>query len=107
MVAAWSPGTARGARKASPRLAAIIDDALRRELGRRGYARVRVAEGRDYDGDPALFLQAVYERGSGGPSGTDAMRALRRLREALAEHGEERFPYLTHDVPGRDPAAPR
>ena len=77
----------------------IADKVLRERLGSLGFTRALVRSGHDHDGDPALFIRAHFEPGSGPIGGSPLGDALSALHDALLEKAETRFPYLSHYYP--------
>ena len=81
---------------------AVADEVLRERLGPLGFRRALVRSGFDHHGDPALFIRAHFEPGS-GPTGANPLgAALSALHDAFLERGETRFPYLSHYYPDDD-----
>jgi hypothetical protein len=72
----------------------IVDQALRGVLGPLGYQNVVVRSGADDDGDPALFLDALFAPNASIVRGAKFGEALQVVRRALLRHGETRIPYL-------------
>lgn len=57
---------------------------------------VEVFAGEDYDGDPALFVEISHDF-TRNPIDPRALSSLvERLRRALVEVGESRFPLIRH-----------
>src|SRR4051794_6308020 len=77
----------------------LTDQALRDTLGRFGFERSQVSSDPDHDGEPALFVIAVFKPGSGPIPGKASNDALGALSDALLARGEGRFPYLSHHYP--------
>ena len=74
----------------------LADEVLRRTLGPYGFTRSEVASGFDHDGDPSLFVVAHFNARHGVTPGRASVDAQSGLRDALAEQGEDRFPYIRH-----------
>ncbi|RVU19047.1 hypothetical protein [Methylobacterium oryzihabitans] len=77
----------------------IANEVLAATLGSSGYERVEVRHGYDHDGDPSLFVKAVFRPGAGLTDGGRLNRANAELRTRLLTGGEERFPYLNVEYP--------
>jgi hypothetical protein len=73
-----------------------IGQALRDAVGPAVVDHADVAEGRDHDGDPALFVTVYYRAGT---EMVDQTAALSTVRDRLLAFGEERFPYMHHVYP--------
>lgn len=73
-----------------------IEDIVRAEVEAFGMTSVHVSAGSDHDGDPALFVDVVYEDG-GKPIDTAVLtRLVSKVHSRTWEMGEERFPYIRH-----------
>jgi hypothetical protein len=73
-----------------------VQRTLQKYLGRFGFERADVLEGRDHSGDPALFVDAFY-RATDEPLETIlVLRTLTELRDTLVRMGESRFPHIKH-----------
>lgn len=76
----------------------LADDVLRASFGRFGFDHAEVRADLDHDGEPALFVDAIFRPGSiqkDRPAFADAFgEALGALRDSLLDGGENRFPYL-------------
>lgn len=72
----------------------IADRVLKRELGKFGLDKVIVREGRDHDGEEALFIDARMKPGAPIVGGRISTAAHGALSEALLKAGERRFPYF-------------
>lgn len=77
----------------------VTEQVLARLLADRGLDRVDVRSGVDHDGEPALFITAIFAPGSRRIGGEAANRSLASVSSALLDHGEARFPYLTNRYP--------
>jgi len=84
----------------------IADDVLHATLGPSGFERSEAREDLDSDGVQALFITPRFKHGVGATDGKAALAALTRLRAALQQRGEERFPYLRFDYPDEIPSTP-
>ncbi len=71
---------------------------LSADLGSYGFDHIVVEARKDHDDEDALFMTAVYRKGSKLPGGAALNKALAGLRSDLLSAGDERFPYLTHRV---------
>lgn len=74
----------------------LAEDVLRPTLGPFGFdhAEVRLAE--DHDGDPSIFVEAHFRRGSQPTPGHATLTASGDLFRAFLKRGDVRFPYLEH-----------
>jgi hypothetical protein len=72
----------------------VIDEALRKMLGRYGFEHADVQFREDHDGEPALFNTADLAPGAPFIEANVSDEAHRLVSEALLERGEKRFPYL-------------
>lgn len=81
---------------------ALTEKTLSTQLGAYGFDHVDVEAGKDHDEDDALFMVAKYRSGSSLPGGDALVEALTLLRNKLQRAGEERFPYLTHQLEDED-----
>ena len=80
----------------SPEIRETVRRVMKEQLGEVGLQETRVEAGWDHDGDSALFVDAYFQL-SEKPLDPAAFFPLTRyLLEALAEHGEERFPYIRY-----------
>jgi hypothetical protein len=67
-------------------------------LGKYGFDHVDLVASKDHDNEDALFLTANYRSGSTLPGGDVLVGALTTLRSTLQQSGENRFPYLIHQL---------
>jgi hypothetical protein len=73
-----------------------IDAAVREAMPNLAVRTVEVFAGEDYDGDPALFVEISHDF-TRNPVDPKALSALvEKLRTALGEFGEFRFPLIRH-----------
>ena len=77
----------------------IVDAVLRARLGRAGFDKVVVREERDEEGRPVLKIRSIFKPGSAKLSGADSIHAIHEVRRALLKQGDERFPYVFHELP--------
>jgi len=77
----------------------LVDAVLRARLGHAGFDRVVVTEDRDEDGRPVLKIRSIFKRGAARLSGSDSILAIHEVRRTLLKHGDERFPYVFHELP--------
>ncbi|HLH11744.1 MAG TPA: hypothetical protein VKV77_07700 [Methylovirgula sp.] len=77
-----------------PEVQAVAQRILREKLGPFGFSEARVNAGLDHDGEPALFVDAIFQPNAPNIGGRASSEALVALRNALLEKDEERFPYL-------------
>lgn len=87
--------------------AAIVDDEIvelvretvRESMQAFGLRDVSVRVGEDHDGEPVLFIEALYDL-TDMPIDTAVTAALTtKLRDKLWEAGETRFPHIRHKFP--------
>ena len=75
---------------------ALIERTVRDKMGSFGLNSVNVRAGEDHDGDPVIFVEAIYGL-SETPVDLEVTSALATtLRSRLWEHGEVRFPHIRH-----------
>ncbi len=73
---------------------AAINEVLHRRLSSYGFTRAQIRAGEDFDGDPAIFVDASFKL-SRKPVNTLAITdASIEVRRRLLELGESRYPYL-------------
>jgi hypothetical protein len=85
---------------ANPRLEPNVKQAIERMLRERlapfGLVRTDIRVGRDQDGDPVLFVDVYYNRLDHAVEAKATFGLASALRNAVAELGETRFPYIRH-----------
>jgi hypothetical protein len=81
------------------RVRTTVNRVLKRQLAAIGFERADLAEDVDHDGDPILRIIVHYKRVGDSVDPTPIFTLAGRLREALAEVGEDRFPHFQHLLP--------
>jgi hypothetical protein len=74
----------------------LAEDVLRPTLGPFGFDHAEVRFGEDHGGDPAIFVEAHFRKGSEPTPGRATVKASGDLFRAFFERGDHRFPYLEH-----------
>jgi hypothetical protein len=75
---------------------AIINDVLKRRLGRFGFTRAEIRPGEDHDGDPVIFVEARHKLTDVPVDSRETAGALSEIRRKLIAIGEYRFPHVRH-----------
>ena len=75
---------------------AIIERHLKSQLDLTHMVSLDVREERDSDGDPVLHVIVVYEADKVKLDASKLSGFVRRLRPALFEAGEDRFPVMSY-----------
>jgi hypothetical protein len=82
-----------------PEVVAAIREVLQQEMRRFGLECVEVTVAPDHTEEPSLWIEARYGL-QGDPIDPRAMaRLTTKVRDQLWALGEERFPYIRHDIP--------
>jgi hypothetical protein len=83
----------------SPEVVAVIGEVLQQEMRRFGLEGFAVTVAPDHTGEPSLWVEARYGL-QGDPIDPRTMaRLTTKVRDRLWTLGEERFPYIRHDIP--------
>lgn len=86
---------------------ALIERIVRENMAPFGLRRVSVEPGEDHDGDPAIFVEAEYAL-TDEPIDTAVVVTLTtKLRDALWDIGETRFPHIQHRFAEKQRIKPR
>lgn len=72
----------------------VVDAVLREQVGAWGFRGAEVRSGLDHDGDEVLIIDAYYDRTEAPVNALLFYGLTRKVREALREHGEFRFPHI-------------
>lgn len=83
---------------------AVIEDVLSRRLGGQGFSHAVVTETENVEGEPALAVRSIFRPGGITLTGADSIWAKHAVRRALLARGEDRFPYVRHELPEPDAA---
>jgi len=83
-------------RPIDPALARAADEVLRAAVGRFGFREAKISAGPDHDGEPALFVDALYDLSLEPVDSRATIEAQVSLHRRLRELGETRFPYVRH-----------
>lgn len=78
------------------RLKSVAEEVLRRTLRPYGFDHAEIVFGEDQDGDPSIFVEAHFRKGSEPTPGHATLVASGDLFRAFYELGEPRFPYFKH-----------
>ena len=78
---------------------ALAETILRPLLGPFGFVSADVETRPDHDGDDSFVVTAHFKKGSEVASGRTYVNAQVAMIDALALHGENRFPYFRYDYP--------
>lgn len=76
-----------------------VDRVLREQLAEIGYEHADVVEDVDHDGDDILRIEITYKKVGERVDPAPTFSVTTKLRKALAEVGEYRFPHLKHVFP--------
>ena len=77
----------------------LVEQVLREKLGAQGFSHAIVSETEDEEGRPALTIRSIFGAGRTVLTGLDSIRAKHEVRRALIANGEDRFPYVRHELP--------
>lgn len=77
----------------------IAQNVLTDRLGPFGFDEAVVHAGLNHDGEPALFVDAIFRPNAPSLGGRASTEALSALRDAFLARNEERFPYLSLRYP--------
>ena len=80
----------------SDEAAAIINEVLKRRVGRFGFTRAEIRPGEDHDGDPVIFVEARYKRTDEPVDSRETFESRSEIRRKLFAIGEHRFPHIRH-----------
>jgi hypothetical protein len=79
-------------------LSDILEPILRKHLRPFGFDHADVSSGVDHDGEPALFVTAHYAPRAEAIDADAILDAIGEMQQALLRRGDDRFPYLRHDI---------
>ena len=79
-------------------LSKVVEPILQKWLRPYGFDRADVSSGLDHDGEPALFITAHYGAREEEVDPDAVLNAISEIQKALQQRGDERFPYLRHDI---------
>jgi hypothetical protein len=82
--------------KTTEEIEAIVYVVLSERVGVYGFDGATVRAGLDHDGEEALFIEARYKLTENEIEAGAFYGLTSALRGALAETGEDRFPYIRH-----------
>ena len=74
----------------------IVKQTIRESMGPFGLRDVHVRAGEDHDGDPVLFIEALYDLSETPVDPSVTARLVSILRDRLWKFGERRFPHIRH-----------
>lgn len=83
----------------------IAEEVLRPTLGPFGFDHAEIRLDDDHDGDPSIFVEAHFRKGSEPTPGHATLEASGDLFRAFFKRGDPRFPYLEHHFEDEDIAA--
>lgn len=83
-------------KRIDPAIASAADEVLRAACGRFGFREAVISAGPDHDGEPALFVDALYDLSLEPVDSRATIEAQVALHTRLREMGETRFPYVRH-----------
>lgn len=78
------------------RITEVVNSVLAERVGDYGFSGATVREDVDHDGDEALFIEARYALTESDIDAGAFYGLTSAVRAALAEAGEDRFPYIRH-----------
>jgi hypothetical protein len=82
----------------------LADRLLAEDLGKFGFREVEVSTGEDEDGDEFFDISAHFNPSRTPLDPRASIRATSRLRKALLDAGENRFPSVLSILPETNPA---
>ena len=75
---------------------AIINEVLKRRVGRYGLIRAEILPGEDHDGDPVIFVETRHKRTDVPVDARETAGAISEIRRELIGIGEYRFPHVRY-----------